>query len=221
MKDKRTIYVEEIAVGTPIGEYRKWLDLQVKEEFISDVRDTSTTEIPKFEIMGYPVADSKIVKYKTLHLDRYYPLTNITLIDSDGYPTTFEHTTQVMEVYYNRMIELYGKVKHKRMVDIRAKIEDLTFKIRFIAAVLNGTIVVFKSKKADIIADMAAQKPAIPEKYLTSVKLHELSQEDIEEAYGEITKLTDLFNNTEKLTPEQLWLDRLMALETYLRKNKY
>jgi DNA topoisomerase-2 len=221
MKDKRNIYVDEIAVGTPIGEYRKWLDLQVKEDFISDVRDASTTEIPKFEIMGYPVIDSKVVTYKALHLDRYFPLTNITLIDSDGYPTTFEHTSQVMEVYYKRMIELYGKVKERRMIDIRAKIEDLTFKIRFIAAVLNGTIVVFKRKKADIIADMAAQKPAIPERYLTSVKLHELSQEDIEEAYGEISKLTELFNNTEKLTSEQLWLDRLMALETYLRKNKY
>jgi DNA topoisomerase-2 len=221
MKDKRTIYISEIAVGTPIGDYRKWLDLQVTEDFISDVRDTSTTEIPKFEIMGYPVPESKVVTYKALHLDRYYPMTNITLIDTDGYPTTFEHTTQVMEVYYKKMISLYAKVKHQRLTDIKAKIEDLTFKIRFIAAVLNDTIKIFKRKKIDVLADMATQNPPIPEKYYTNAKFQDVSQEDIEEAYAEITKLTELFKVTEKMTPEQLWFDKLVALETFLRKNKY
>ena len=221
MKDKRNIIVEELPIGTPIGDYRKWLDIQVKEEFIADVRDNSTTEMPKFEIKGYPVGETKTVTYKALHLDRFLSLTNITLIDSNGYPSKFEHTSQVMEIYYKKMIELYSSVKTKRMMDIRAKIEDLTFKIRFIAAVLNGTIVVFKRKKADIVKDMNAQSPPIPEKYLTSVKLHELTQEDIEAAYAEIAKLTDTFNATEKLTSEQLWLDKLIALETYLRKSKY
>ena len=41
------------------------------------------------------------------------------------------------------------------------------------------------------------------------------------EIYEEIRKLTELYGITEKLTPQQLWLDKLNALETYLRKNKY
>jgi hypothetical protein len=68
---------------------------------------------------------------------------------------------------------------------------------------------------------MGKQDPPIPEKYLGLVKLHELTQEEIEEAYKEIYKLRDMYTDTEKKTPEMLWMEKLDALEDYLRKNDY
>lgn len=221
MKEKANIVIEELPVGVPIIGYRKWLEMQVKQKNISDFRDNSTTEFPKFDIKGYVCSERTTFTYKLIHLDRYYPLTNITMIDSFGYPAKFEDTTQVMEIYYRRMIELYGKVKQRRIADIRVKIQDLTYKIQFISAVLENKIVVFKRKKADILKDMAKHSPPIPEHYLTSIKLHELTQEEIEDAYKEITKLNTLYSETEKLTPAGLWLERLETLETFLKKNKY
>lgn len=220
-KERTDLVIEELPIGVPIINYRKWLELQVKEKMIQDFRDNSTTEEPKFTVKGYNVSNRVNVTYKMIHLDRYLSLTNITLIDSNGYPTKFEHTTQILEIYFRRLIDLYGKVKHRRMVDIRAKIEDLTYRIRFILAVIENRIVIQRRKKVDIIADMQKEQPPIPEKYLGLVKLTELTQEEVESAYEEIRKLTELYHVTEKLTPQQLWLDRLNALEAYLKKNKY
>jgi DNA topoisomerase-2 len=218
-KDKADLIITEIPIATPIEQYRKWLELQVKEKKIYDFRDNSTTEEPLFTVKGYAVSDRTTVTYKMIHLDRYFPLTNITMINEHGYPTKFENTTQVLEVYYAKMIPLYEKVKNARLQSIRSKVEDLTHRIRFISAVLENKIIVFKRKKADILKDMAAHDPAIPEKYLTLVKLHEMTQEEITEAYDEIRKLTELFNTTQKATAEKLWLDKLEALESYLKKN--
>ena len=35
-----------------------------------------------------------------IHLDKYFPMTNITMIIEHGYPRRFDNTTQVMETYY-------------------------------------------------------------------------------------------------------------------------
>jgi hypothetical protein len=64
-------------------------------------------------------------------------------------------------------------------------------------------------------------KPSIPEKYLNSVKVHELTKEDIEEMTQKRTKLYDLYATTEKISAEKLWMDKLDALETYLKKHGF
>jgi hypothetical protein len=78
-------------------------------------------------------------------------MTNITMIDEHGYPTRFDNTTQVMEIYYRKMIALYTSVKDNRIKELKAKMEDLTYRIRFIKAVLEGVIKINQRKKAEII----------------------------------------------------------------------
>ena len=217
-KEKANMIVTELPIGTSIMKYGEWLKSLKKEKMVTEVRDNSTTEDPLFTIKGYQVSDRTNITYKMMHLDKYFPLTNITMIDENGYPTKFDNTTQVLEIYYQKMIGLYGKVKETRIKDLKSRMEDLTYRIRFIKAVLDGVITINQRKKTEIIADMKKQDPPIPEKYLGLVKLHELTQEEIEEAYKEIYKLRDTYTDTEKATPEKLWLDKLVALESFLKK---
>jgi DNA gyrase/topoisomerase IV subunit A len=122
------------------------------------------------------------------------------LIDINGYPTKFENTNQILEVYYNRMIQLYDRVKAVRLENIEKEITDLTYRIRFIQAIIDKTLIVMERKKADIIKDMCVMKPPIPEKYLNNAKVHELTKEDIEEMTQKRIKLQELRTTTEKLT---------------------
>ena len=86
---------------------------------------------------------------------------------------------------------------------------------------MEGKIVVFKRNKKDIVDDMNKQEPPIPEKYLSLVKLYECTAEEVKASYDEITKYQTQYIETEKLTPSELWLEKLNALETYLKKNKF
>lgn len=222
-KEKSDLIVTELPIRYSILKFRRFLEQQRKDKIISDFKDNSTTEEPLFAIKGHQATDrTKDDSFiNLLGLDKYFPLTNLTLIDTNGYPTKFKNTTEILEVYYTRMIDLYTKVKQKRLIDLKLKMEDLTFRIRFIKAVLEGKILINQRKKSEIEKDMTSQVPSIPVKYLGLVKLHELTQEEIEEAYKEIHKYSDMYKETEKKTPSGFWMEKLDALEAFLRKNEF
>jgi DNA topoisomerase-2 len=220
-EDITNLEIFELPVGTSIIRYRRWLEQLLKDKMIKDFRRNGTTEEPRFTIKGYQAGNKTTITYKMFLLERYLSMSNFTLIDINGYPTKFENTNQILEVYYTRMIQLYDRVRQTRLVNIKNEVEDLTFRIRFIQAIVDKKLNVMDRKKVDILKDMAAMKPSIPEKYLNSVKIHELTKEDIEEMTQKRTKLYDLYATTEKLTSEKLWLDKLDALESYLRKHGF
>lgn len=221
-KEKADLEINEIPIGSSILKYRKWLELLVKDKVISDFRDSSTTEIPKFFIKGYVLKNNPNPEYyKNIHLEKSLSLNNITMIDENGYPYKFNNTIEVLEVYSRKMIQLYENVRQNRLKEIGEKISDLTFRIRFIVLVLEGKIVIFKRKKEDILNDMAKQEPSIPDKYLQSVKLYDCTAEEVQKSYDEIYKLQDLFKATQLLKPEDLWMEKLVKLEDYLKKNGF
>jgi DNA topoisomerase-2 len=221
-KDKANLTIEEIPIGSSIFKYRKWLEELVKDKVIADFRDNSTTEKPNFSVTGYNLKDGNpSINTKNLHLEKKMSLNNITMIDEEGYPTKFTNTNEVMEVYSRRMFDMYNKVKVRRLEILKETIEDLTHRIRFISLVIEGKLIIFKRPEKDIFADMAKQSPPIPERYLDLVKSSEYTNERLAKKNEEITKLHDEFNKTSKISPEDIWLERLTKLETYLRKNGF
>ncbi len=208
---------------TEDGKTKKTVTKVNDEKLILDYRDNSTTEKPNFTIKGVYVPTESAYKYnmyKILQLERPFSLTNLVMIDENGYPQKFKDTTEILEKYYTRMIGLYEKVKQQRLIDIRNKMEDLIYRIHFITAVVNNKIVVSKRKRVDIIADMKAYSPSIPEKYLDLVKISELTEEEVQKSYEEHSKLEELYKKTMLLTAQQLWIEKLTALEEYLKKNE-
>ena len=208
---------------TEDGKQKKTVSKVNDEKLILDYRDNSTTEKPNFTIKGVYVPNEKAYKYdmyRILQLERPFSLTNLVMIDEHGYPQKFNDTTEILEKYYTRMVGLYEKVKQQRLIDIRNKMEDLIYRIHFITAVVNNKIIVSKRKRADILADMKAYTPSIPDKYLDLVKISELTEEEVQKSYDEHKKLEELYKKTSLLTAQQLWLEKLDALEAYLKKNE-
>lgn len=223
-KDKHyinKIVINEIPIGISIESYRKWLNQLIKEKVISDYRNISTGDVPHIEITKYNVKEGGSVNFKSMKLEKTMSLNNLIMIDKNGYPSKFENTNEIMEIYSVRMFELYEDVKQRRLSDLRDKIDDLNHRIRFISAVIDGRIIIFKRPEKDIYIDMSKQSPPIPEKYLDLVKSSEYSKEKLDKKQEEITKLYDDFKRTEQIKPEDLWMERLDALEAYLRKVKF
>jgi DNA topoisomerase-2 len=219
---KVNIVIKELPIGQSFVSYRTWLNTLLFNKQIDDLSDESVSlEEPHWVIKGMKVKSASSVNYKTLHLEDAFNLTNFNLIDTNGYPVKFEDTSSIMEKYYERMVELYQKVKNHRLKEIQSKMLDLSYRIHFIKAVVDNKIVIFKRKKADIIADMKAYEPSIPEKYLSDVRAHEFTDEELTQSYVDYNKLKDLYETTTLLTPQKLWLEKLDSLEAYLKRNKY
>jgi DNA topoisomerase-2 len=219
--NKADMIIKEIPIGIGIYKYRKWLELLLKERKISDFRDKSSTEYPYFEVKGYNKKDNPKITLRNMHLAKSATMNNVIMIDAEGYPRKFNNIVEVVEVYADRMIRLYQAVKDQRINNLTEKINDMQYRIQFIQAVVNDKIKIVKRSKADILADMAKQKPAIPERYLNSVRASEFTLEEIEESRQEMEKAKTLMKETLSLKPENLWYEKLIALESYLRKEGY
>lgn len=219
--EKANMIITEIPIGVSILRYRKWLEQLVKDKIISDFRDTSTTEVPHFDVRGYVLKDNPKPNYKNMLLEKSATLNNMTMIDADGYPTRYKTVNEVLEVYAVRMLGLYDRVKEQRLKSLTEKMTELQYRIQFIQAVIEDKIKIVKRPKADILKDMANQKPPIPEKYLKIVKAEEFSNDEVDDARKEFMRMRNLYDETLKLKPENLWFDKLVALENYLRKEKY
>lgn len=220
-KELADLIITELPVGVGLFKYRKWLESLVKDKVIHDFRDKSTTDSPFFEVKGYILKGNAPINYKTIHLDKSATLNNITMIDEEGYPTKYTSIVQVLEVYAKKMISLYGTVKSTRLQNLMDKMRDLQFRIYFIQAVVEDKIKIVKRNKKDILTDMSNHNPPIPEKYLKLVRAEEFSMDEIMHARKEFEDMQKLYQETMLLKPENLWYDKLVALETYLRKEKY
>ena len=219
--NRADMIIKEIPIGVGIYKYRKWLELLLKERKITDFRDKSTTEYPCFEVKGYNKKDCPKITLRNMHLSKSATMNNMIMIDEEGYPRKFNNIYEVVEVYADRMISLYQTVKNQRIKNLTEKITDMQYRIQFIQAVVDDKIKIVKRSRNDILADMAKQKPAIPAHYLRAVRASEFTLEEIEEARQEMEKARALMKETQLIKPENLWYEKLVGLESYLKKEGF
>ena len=214
---KCNVLVTELPIGTWISKYRKWLESLRETKQIEGFRDNSTPEIPKFTITGF--SHKKGVNHETLRLNRCYGLSNITLIDDDGYPYHFDDVQNALEAYYKSMIELFAQLIAKRVADIQANIVDCTLRLKFIMLVVDKAIRVLDQSKKETYAQMDTHE--IPHKYLQSVKLYECTPEEIVACRKELETLAVKLEETKKQTPQQIWSEKLEAFYKALQTHGY
>jgi DNA topoisomerase-2 len=222
-KEKANIIVSELPIGVSLSKYKTWLNSLLKTKVIGDYDDNSkTTEHAIINIKDYKLAGNPDPeKYSNLKLERKIGLGNMNMIDLEGYPHKFKSVVEILMVYSERMLQFYNVVKTRRIENLTEKMQDLQYRIMFITAVLEDRIKIGKRSKKDILTDMSKHKPAIPEKYLKSVRIEELTTEEVEDARKEYVKLNDLLAATQQLTAEGLWYEKIIALEAYLKKEKF
>lgn len=216
--DGPVITITELPIKTWIGRYRKWIESELHkkgtERLIFDMVDNSTTEKPYFEIHWN--SRLKEFNYSTLHLIRNFGISNITLIDHYGFPTKYESIEDVMEKYYVNMIKHYEYVRMKRIDCEKEKVQTLSNKIKFIAAVLKKDIVLLRAKEEEIKQKMKELK--IPFEIYDKSKSRDFSQESIDKYQKMIEESKERLSLAEKTSSQQIWLEKLEILEKEFRK---
>lgn len=227
---KCDLLITELPVGRWLHPYKKWLETLREQKIITDVRDNSkldmregfTIEIPCYMVTGFE--HPKGVTMQTLRLQKSYGLSNMTLIDDDGYPHHFPNTQRVMEKYYDSMLHIYTMVAAQRVADAEAKLVDKCYQHQLISLIaLEEKIIVFKNgcvrSEEDVYGQMAPFN--IPRKYYDSLKMRDCNRGEITSLASQIETLKAKILALRQVRPQHLWAEKLIAFDAELRRRKY
>lgn len=211
------VRVTEIPVKSWIISYRKWLEelVQKKTKPIFDYKDNSSTEKPYFLIDWN--SDYKKINTKTLQLERSIGMSNITLIDHKGFPKRLTTIDEMMELYYQHMMQHYEEIREHRIQNEKNKVTDLSFKMKFIQLVLDDVIQLIKVSESEIA--VLLEEHEIPFEYYEKSKSRDFSVESLERYKKQVAEAKHRLNVAEKTTASDIWIGKLNALEKEIAKH--
>jgi DNA topoisomerase-2 len=212
------VRVTEIPVRSWIHDYRKWLQglvaMKGKKRPVFDFKDNSTTEKPNFLIHWN--SDYCQPNHQNLHLVRSFGMSNITLIDHNGFPEKFTNINDVLETYFGTMLKHYGLVRDTRVANEKARLQDISYKIKFIGCVLSGEIVIMKTSEQSIRGKM--EEHEIPYEYYEKSKSRDFSEESLKKNEELLEQCKAHLEHAENKVAKDIWLDDLNNLEKVIKK---
>jgi len=209
-----TITITDLPIGIWTYNYRKSLEKLRSEGIITGMRDLSQPNGVHLTITGFQGEAS----YKKLKLVRSEGMSNMVLIDKQGFPTRYKNTQEIMEKYYECMIEMFIDLKTLKLKEIKDAIFDADQRILFITKHNCGELIIEDRPDEEVYAKM--DEFGIEHKYYDIIKARDFSQRKIEELQELIKKLQGEYKKLFKTTVEEMWIDLLDKLEAALKKNK-
>lgn len=213
------VKITELPIGYWTGSYRRWLHKLDTEKEINSFSDNCNEAAGtiSFTIKGF----KRTPNFRNLGLRRSFGMTNMTMINDNGLPHKFESTENILDTFYENMLQVFEAVKTKNLNDIAADIDDCNYRIRFIRLVIDKTLDVTSGKMSEDQVHTVMQEHEIPVEYLRKVSLHSFTTNEIEKLQAQIAKLDREYAALEKITPEQAWTTRLLAFQKELKAHKY
>ncbi len=208
--DKGVIKITELPIGRWSDRYANYLDILRENKRITSYRNLSNKEEVYFEIIGYKGS----INHKELKLIKSIGLSNMVLLDSNGFPIKYESANEIMETFYAMRLPIYQKRKDHMLNVITDDILLCNEKIKFIQAVLGGKLVIMNKKKADIKSQMDSLN--ISYSVYENSKLSHLSEDDILDLMKDIKDKESLFDQINKTSIKQMWLNDLKELDDSL-----
>ena len=185
------IAVSELPVGTWTQQYKKFLEDLREKEIVVQYREHNTDVTVDFEILLHPEVfrqwNSQGVLEEKLQLREYIHATNIIAFNTQGQLTKYADAEAVLKEFFLVRLEHYSKRKEHLLSELRRTVQKLSNMVRFVGEVINGTIIVTRRKKKELLDELKAKKydafPPQPKKKLssTTVEDQEADQPDVEE----------------------------------------
>ena len=185
---ENTIHVTELPPGRWTQDYKQHLDTLIEQKVISSYTNNSTTESVNFLIQEYSGKD--IVK--DLKLEKTIRCSNMHLFHPTRGIHKYETPEEILVDFFQLRMEYYKKRKAHLIEETRSKSDITSHRARFIQAVVNEEIRVFKKRKRDLEDEISARKFPKVERtfdYLLNTKTVEYTEERVALMNDEAEKL--------------------------------
>ena len=121
------------------------------------------------------------------------------LFNEEGVITKYQTPLEILKDFCKVRLEYYKKRKKYLLEEWNKEVEDLTETYRFIKEVIDGTLVIFKRKKEEIIKEMQSKEYKNREK-LINISLVKFTKEELQKLKGKIdvrdTQIKELTQKT-------------------------
>jgi len=252
-----SIRITELPIGKWTDDYKRFLDTLIPETKKSKSLEKEKKK-PKKMIIDYvnnssdTEVDFKITFEKGFlnslqwdddeHIDgpeKFFKLTttkglsynNIHLYNEVGQINKYDNVNDIFDEFYKVRYELYVKRKAYQLSNMNNELLILKSKMRFIQAVMNDEITIYKRKKIDIINELLVQeyiqsvsgkvfnfvaKDVTKYDYLIKMSLYLFTEDEIAKLENNICNLQLDYDTLEKMTEEEIWISECDKLLDYL-----
>lgn len=226
MQNNMTSYtINEIPVETSYQKYIEILDKLEEDKVIQDYNDKCdprTNEI-LFEIRttreftrNHQDIESL---YKVFKLVKSLP-ENLNCIDEDNHVKEFNTIQEILDKFICLRLKYYQKRKDYLVEEIKNSLIKLASKYYFVKGIIDGSIIVNKRKKDNIISQLEKIEKIKPidgsYDYLLQMPIHSLTQEKLEELKKQIEEGKEEYKKTKETSIQDMWLADLRELQKCL-----
>lgn len=204
------IEIKEIPIGVGISKYR--FEMEQNCEKIDD--DMADTDTPNMIIRGW----RGDVNDKTLGMIQRMGMTNITLIDDDAFPIPMKNVYEVLKLYADNMIDLFEKLKLKRISEVKVKIIDKSKIIKLLELILSDTLI-YKNTDESVIENELA-KYGIEFSYFEKLSFKGATRQGLEKHRREFLDLNQKLNELQETHHLAEWNNSLNKIRTYFAGQK-
>jgi DNA topoisomerase-2 len=215
------IRITELPIRSWSEHYKNWLqsmiDSKQKEKAVIDFENNSNAERPSF-VIKWNKNYHKKPDIKSLRLVRSFGLSNITLINHKGFPTQYDKIQDIMDRYFDHMIEHYETLRKFRISNEENRMRDISYKMKYIVLVRKGDIKIVKVSEDIIKAKM--KEFEIPYEYYEKSKGTDFSEEALERHKKHLDDSKAKVKLAEETTAIKIWLEKLSILKKEILKRK-
>ena len=173
-----------------------------------------------------------IEKFFKLTTTKGLSLNNIHLYNDKNKIKKYNNITEIYDEFYIVRYSLYEKRKKYELENLHNELTILKSKMKFINDVITEKLIVFRKKKIEIVKELLKMNviqvlngKCLSEilhdentsnyDYLIKISLNLFTEEELEKLEKQIEKLSNEYNDLEKLSIEDIWLnecDKLLKL---------
>ena len=197
------IVVTELPPGRWTQDYKEYLDTLVEKKLIGGYTNNSTTEDVHFEIMDYTGKDL----LKDLKLRKTFRVSNMHLFHPTKGIHKYTSPEEILEDFVELRLDHYKKRK-AHLIDVLEKRAVLCdHKSKFVSMVIEGELVVFKRKKAELEEEMSPIFPKIDGNwdYLLNTKTVEYTEERVRALMDEAKQAKEDLEKMMKTSHVTMW----------------
>lgn len=209
----KEIIISEIPIGVSIHNYNILLDLLVESKDIKDFDNKSTHDKPLFIVIPNPNFDGN-----KLSLSKSFGMTNMVLLDEEGYPATFSSTMEILDAFHDVRLKHYIRRKNFQLKNIAAKIASVELLIKFIQLYLDETIIILKKSRKEIIYQLRDHE--LPDDML-KISISSLTVDHMRDSVDKLTLLQKEYEAMENRDVKDIWKEELLELRKHLTIRGY
>src|SRR6056300_1124089 len=199
----RNIVITELPPGRWTQDYKEYLDGLVEKKLIGGFTNNSTTEYVHFEIMDYAGKDL----LKDLKLRKTFHVSNMHLFHPTKGIYKYSSPEEILKDFVDLRLEHYKKRK-AHLIDVLEKRAIMCdHKSKFVSMVIEGELVVFKRKKAELEEEMSPIFPKIDGNwdYLLNTKTVEYTEERVRALMDEAKQAKEDLEKMMKTSHVTMW----------------